>query len=528
MENQECVENDENIQKTKHKGLRVNFDHLSIVSEENTTNSDSTNAHDECSGRSDQNSSSKYDATMELTSESTTTGDTVLLNGGWDFSIASKAHPNQNPEQNALILQSSDIVADNINPNCSPAASNHMNSPNQNYISTPSTHDRSGYARGGPDIFVQNFHNASSSVPQTCQTICSFQTHGNIEELLKNIEQAPGDVQFQPFATEIGHSESSNLTRYRSEINVFLQNSQEVATPPIIPEPMMLLPKLLPYIGFENLVDMPIVSSGLETPQLQTPIVMNAQASNGILPSSTSTHVMDNASIPASPPCDVEKPNISNAIDASEAAQNEQNSEHLKIKTQSPATRRRLYSANNKLSVNNDRSGPMPPDTYHASRQRLGSISSSSEKNELKTEPAKKSRRVSIYFSGRKKNSSKKNHSKDPPVVPGEINDHPKITDSRRMSKLKVSDSCRSTSSKTSRKGKSVHEGSGPHSSIYSTQESCPEGTTSHSERNSVASSRESSTSLSMRSHRSHRKLSAGSMHNGNIPWCGCWGNGCL
>lgn len=43
---------------------------------------------------------------------------------------------------------------------------------------------------------------------------------------------------------------------------------------------------------------------------------------------------------------------------------------------------------------------------------------------------------------------------------------------------------------------------------------------------NSLASSRESSTSLSTRSHR--RKISISSHSGGKIPWCGCWGNGCL
>lgn len=46
---------------------------------------------------------------------------------------------------------------------------------------------------------------------------------------------------------------------------------------------------------------------------------------------------------------------------------------------------------------------------------------------------------------------------------------------------------------------------------------------------NSVASSRESSASLSNRSQRS-RKISIGSHGGGagKIPWCACWGNGCL
>ncbi|XP_017478690.1 PREDICTED: mucin-5AC [Rhagoletis zephyria] len=43
---------------------------------------------------------------------------------------------------------------------------------------------------------------------------------------------------------------------------------------------------------------------------------------------------------------------------------------------------------------------------------------------------------------------------------------------------------------------------------------------------NSSASSRESSTSFSVRSHR--RKISISSHTGGKIPWCGCWGNGCL
>lgn len=57
-------------------------------------------------------------------------------------------------------------------------------------------------------------------------------------------------------------------------------------------------------------------------------------------------------------------------------------------------------------------------------------------------------------------------------------------------------------------------------------------GATDGSERtsNSVASSRESSTSLSTRSQKSARKISVGSHGNGSgsIPWCACWGNGCI
>ncbi|XP_054084224.1 uncharacterized protein LOC105212312 isoform X4 [Zeugodacus cucurbitae] len=51
---------------------------------------------------------------------------------------------------------------------------------------------------------------------------------------------------------------------------------------------------------------------------------------------------------------------------------------------------------------------------------------------------------------------------------------------------------------------------------------------TSYSEHgsNSSASSRESSTSFSVRSNR--RKISISSHTGGKIPWCGCWGNGCL
>ncbi|XP_055922476.1 uncharacterized protein LOC129953368 isoform X2 [Eupeodes corollae] len=59
-------------------------------------------------------------------------------------------------------------------------------------------------------------------------------------------------------------------------------------------------------------------------------------------------------------------------------------------------------------------------------------------------------------------------------------------------------------------------------------QDSNQETGTSLSERNSgsLASSRDSSTSLSMRSQR--RKISVSSHTGGKIPWCGCWGNGCL
>lgn len=501
--------------------MRVNFDHLSIVSEENITNSDSANARDEASS-SEINTSSKNDSRMELTSESTT-ADTVVLNGGWDFSVSNKDQK----------IQSSETLSElepNTVQNCS--TSNDVNNHILQMVNTqPILQTSQGmlnknvHTRGGPDIFVQNFQNVTPPI-QACKTICSFQTKEHLENLFKDLESPSNEVQFETFNNNIARAETSNLTRYRSEINVFLENSQDVGTPPIIPEPMMLLPKLLPYIGFENIIDMPILSSGLKSSQAQTPDVVYPQTSSSILPSSaTTTNKAENecnGGFISTPLCDREHSCISAIVDPSEAAQNEQNTEQMKTKTQSPLNRRRTYSPSNKLQIPNERKTVMASNTY-AARQRLGSVSSSSDKNEQKTEPTKKSRRVSIYFSGRKKNNSKKSHSKE---NPGALND---TSEAKRMTKVKATDSCRSTGSKSSKKSKSVHEGSGAHSSVYSTtQESCPEATTSHSERNSVASSRESSTSLSMRSHRSNRKLSAGSMHNGNIPWCGCWGNGCL
>lgn len=67
-----------------------------------------------------------------------------------------------------------------------------------------------------------------------------------------------------------------------------------------------------------------------------------------------------------------------------------------------------------------------------------------------------------------------------------------------------------------------------PHHSHHSRQDSNHETVASYSDRNSnsLASSRESSASFSMRSQR--RKLSVSSHTGGKIPWCGCWGNGCL
>ncbi|XP_065722051.2 uncharacterized protein [Drosophila suzukii] len=69
---------------------------------------------------------------------------------------------------------------------------------------------------------------------------------------------------------------------------------------------------------------------------------------------------------------------------------------------------------------------------------------------------------------------------------------------------------------------------SNPHHSHHSHQDSNHETATSLSDRNSnsFGSSRESSTSFSMRS--SRRKISVSSHTGGKIPWCGCWGNGCL
>ncbi|XP_065366098.1 mucin-2 isoform X2 [Calliphora vicina] len=67
-----------------------------------------------------------------------------------------------------------------------------------------------------------------------------------------------------------------------------------------------------------------------------------------------------------------------------------------------------------------------------------------------------------------------------------------------------------------------------PHHSHHSRRDSNHETVASFSDRNSnsLGSSRESSASFSMRSQR--RKLSVSSHTGGKIPWCGCWGNGCL
>ncbi|XP_046865146.1 zinc finger protein jing homolog isoform X5 [Drosophila willistoni] len=76
--------------------------------------------------------------------------------------------------------------------------------------------------------------------------------------------------------------------------------------------------------------------------------------------------------------------------------------------------------------------------------------------------------------------------------------------------------------------GSSLLISQNPHHSHHSHQDSNHETVTSLSDRNSnsFASSRESSTSFSMRSNR--RKISISSHTGGKIPWCGCWGNGCL
>lgn len=72
------------------------------------------------------------------------------------------------------------------------------------------------------------------------------------------------------------------------------------------------------------------------------------------------------------------------------------------------------------------------------------------------------------------------------------------------------------------------------HPSIsYKERDSFQEAGTSISERcsNSLASSRESSTSLSLHSTaQPKRKISitSHSQSGGKIPWCACWGNGCL
>lgn len=87
------------------------------------------------------------------------------------------------------------------------------------------------------------------------------------------------------------------------------------------------------------------------------------------------------------------------------------------------------------------------------------------------------------------------------------------------------------------RHGSPSNYGNNPSSSAHHHRErdSYLETGTSVSERcsNSLASSRESSTSLSQRSSsqpKSQRKISSSShgQSNGKIPWCACWGNGCI
>lgn len=280
------------------------------------------------------------------------------------------------------------------------------------------------------------------------------------------------------------YSNNNNKKPFRSEINLVLtypdgQQHDTENTPPVqIPEPMILLPSNLPYIGFDNL-------TGIGPPYDSLHI---------------NHHILD----------DLTK-QLSSITTTAKAAEPDQ---LLFSRNSSPI----MNETDNQITTTTT---PPPKTIQHSNDENDDILKKFGGKplNDTVDIDKKRSRRVSIYFN-KKNDMEKRRASID---VPSPImnnshqgNNHRRHSSVHHHSKLSHdsiksrgnSNSCGATHKNSRHSGSA--DGGGGNVDKTST---------------SLTSSRESSDSLSTKS----RKISINS-HAGNnkIPWCGCWGNGCF
>ncbi|GAB0089886.1 hypothetical protein DMENIID0001_045080 [Sergentomyia squamirostris] len=313
----------------------------------------------------------------------------------------------------------------------------------------------------------------------------NFQSGGNLEDLLHDIEAlSQGILQMQSQSQENPQTStpsSPKMTRYRSEVNLVLTHgheTEEAQKPDIIlmqseikpPEPMPILSALYPH-----------------QPERRNFLQTSGKTKE-------------------------------NSFDASLLLA------HLPRVSSQILTPKILNADEKKEEIN----GKKPMDT-------LSPASAEGDKNREKTpssadESKKKSRRVSLYFNGKKNEETKdmNNCSKNPSnsdrvsgesssVTPAPAGNTSQQTTGHHRKNSEVPPTKHKSKKRT-------HRTSDRNSHNPSSEDAL--GFLA-GERNSVASSRESSASASTRSQKS-RRISINSHAGGKIPWCACWGNGCI
>ncbi|CRL01678.1 CLUMA_CG014897, isoform A [Clunio marinus] len=376
-----------------------------------------------------------------------------------------------------------------------------------------------------PDVFVSNIipnnmyinptlqlHNSLPdntvklrSVPHSLETTSptsSFQTGGNLEELLYDIEALSKDIMNLQTQCSSSTNDNENVKKpFRSELNLVLSypqgegNSQDMNnsdnTPPI-PTPMDIIHPL----SHTN----PLLLQNLPSP-FPSPIPSS--------PLTPPTHFKtNNTNIFEDPPdyIHLNFPPINSSLPP-------------------------VFSTSN--SVFCTVSAPSTPASDRKCIDKFCANEPSNDNQQQRGSDKKKGKRVSIVNASKEDGSEKgsegqevnNNESKE-----ADLKNHSHLHQKRRMSldnnvichdpnaKVQRRESNRSSSSFKKRSRSDSFGGHGD-----------DQGGTSVSERysNSLASSRESSTSLSVKSGK--RRISITSYgESKKIPWCGCWGNSCL
>uniref|UniRef100_A0A1B0CWJ3 Uncharacterized protein n=1 Tax=Lutzomyia longipalpis TaxID=7200 RepID=A0A1B0CWJ3_LUTLO len=315
----------------------------------------------------------------------------------------------------------------------------------------------------------------------------NFQSGGNLEDLLQDIEAlSEGILQMQNQTRECvpaANLESSKMTKFRSEVNLVLscndqQETNEASKPDILlvqselrpPEPMPILSALYPH-----------------------------QPEKRNFPQNEQKNTFDPSLLLAHLPC------VSSHILTPKI---------LNVEEKKPPVE------NNK--INHTGGGAQEGEKIDKPKEKTPNYPSSSE------ESRRKSRRVSLYFNGKKNEE-----------LPNEASNSSTIKVPSAAERVS-GDSSSATPAPGPSSGDQHHRKNSEvpkHKSKKRTHRISDRN--SHNplsddvlgftsgERNSVASSRESSASVSTRSQKS-RRISINSHAGGKIPWCACWGNGCI
>ncbi|KAG4075822.1 hypothetical protein HA402_003648 [Bradysia odoriphaga] len=511
----ETADNHQNAQKSR-ENLHVNFDHLSIVSEENTPNCDETLSSSTGHSRGNETPMAEFQSNIpslahfenlrydeigpnldssgeiQRSTSTPTTGETVIsVNGLHTPDVQRHSKSGFNPFN---FLKSAIKVQNRVGP---------ADLCVSNVIPSTMAHEE-GTIKAEP-IYAQ-VQKASKS-----NGACSpgvFQRGGNLEDLLQDIELLSSDIQQMQKQNQQYHSHlslnrlptsndtipkpKSNLLQnkaFRSEMNLMLSfegdqpkitplaSTTQDSPPPTLPNPMILLPPTLPYTGFEE---------DLKRPDKASPSSEPTEAKeNGFALIRRRLFNKKNNIPHENPKIVVEKPPL--VLKRNDSSSSEQNAEVPQQKPLKPLETRRK---SRRISLH------------------LNGSAIAENSSKLKTLHSTKLNRRASHAD---------HHLDDLPIflngmnginIPGIMNSSikPPKHNHRKMSQDSVK----------MKKGRRHSDGGSllGHDSAY-------EFGTSMSERysNSLESSRESSTSLNIPT----RRVSFGKK-GGKIPWCGCWG----